>query len=305
MRIPAGVGVLITLLVLAGCVSSGGGKSSVTVDDLPTIPPRPAWSEAAEQKAEEIARELEGLADHPWAGKYDAGVSLSAHWTLLVAPKSGFVFSQRSCSGMDAQNWGRVTESDGRLHLLGDDSIAESNKLNLPTELILVPWGERVYAIPERQMPAFCSWVNAGLEPRTKENGDALLREGGLKKPATGKPTLPARYLPWLLDAPIVTRVINVGDVSTRETPSTCTNRDTAVRIDAGTKDGAFEGMILYPVDPPGEGPVRASHVYTTSYAIVLVAEESESLAMIREECVSTPPPAVGWKLSTAPAPKN
>lgn len=71
----------------------------------------------ARYRRERILEEIEALPESSWAGTYSFGDGLCVNASLVIAPKSGFVFEWVGCLGCYDRNWGDVVEQDDALHL--------------------------------------------------------------------------------------------------------------------------------------------------------------------------------------------
>ena len=100
------------------------------------------------------------------------------------------------------------------------------------TEFTRVAWGDRLYLIPNDEAQAFCNAVNLGTEPRGDENGRFFLRDGDWEKKPIGSPAVPKSWERYLLKQPIRGQVVEALPGS-------------RARINLGSRDGVFEGMML------------------------------------------------------------
>jgi hypothetical protein len=78
-------------------------------------------SQNAEQAAKSlritIQDEIAALGNHEWAGEYYEGDGLGVNVSLILAPKSGYVFEWHGCLGLYDRNYGAVTLKDRRIRL--------------------------------------------------------------------------------------------------------------------------------------------------------------------------------------------
>lgn len=154
------------LLVSATCSTTQCSPSSPSVSDAggkAFEDRRSAEAEAAaEARRAEIRTELATLGPHAWAGEYYAGDGLGVNISLTLAPRSGFVFEWHGCLGLYDRNYGAVTSQDRRLSLSFSFENERKGFAGLSPELIVVPWGSRVYLVPADDVidpPGLVKWV--------------------------------------------------------------------------------------------------------------------------------------------------
>jgi hypothetical protein len=147
----------------------------------------------ADLRSSIIREELATLQDHPWAGEYrQFGTAVNLH--LLVAPRSGFVYTWHGCLGMYDLNYGPASPTkDGAVALYCEFKNNEWGARGLPDRLYPVQWGERRYLLADDEIAEFRECVRLGYESRTPQrfSGRFLLRVGDEAKPAEGEPKLP------------------------------------------------------------------------------------------------------------------
>jgi hypothetical protein len=243
----------------------------------------------ANSKRQAILAEIKRLGDHEWAGEYYAGDGLGVNTSVVIAPKSGYVFEWHGCLGLYDRNYGAVVWTNGRIRLSFTFENQRKAFQGIAPELIPVSWGSRRYLIPADDLVGFCNNVNEGREPRNGSHGLYLLRRGDENKRVTGLPQVPEEYRQYLLAKPIEGTIIAVGPYTTRPSVVDWKFKDTPVTIDAGRKRGLRVGMELVVTEPPDTvESVRITNVEETrSEAVMIQAGEEE------------PGPKVGWRLST------
>jgi len=243
----------------------------------------------AKNKRNEILAEIKKLETHEWAGEYYAGDGLGVNTSIVIAPKSGYVFEWHGCSGLYDRNYGAVAWTNGRIHLSFTLKNEREGFQGIAPELIPIAWGKRHYLIPADDIPGFCNNINEGREPRKGSHGFYLLRVGDEKKTVTGFPKVPEEYRDYLLAKPVEATIIAVGAYATRPSVVDWKFKDTPVTLDAGTRRGLRIGMELVVTQPLG----------TVESVKIIKVEESRSEAVMIQAGEEEPGPKVGWRLST------
>lgn len=243
----------------------------------------PEAEAVAKTRLAKINAEAAKLKDHPWAGHYFMGDGLGLNIDLTLAPDSGFVYEWRGCLGLYDRNWGKVTRTDKGLELAFELPNAKSG-IRLPSTLVPVRWGKRVYLVSADDIVDFCNEVNAGDEPRAEPHGSVLLRVEKELPPAEGRPEVPAEFRPWLLDRPI-----RAALAAPQEWKDEGKGRwGLRVTLGAGTADGVRKGMAFH----------WSYHVAR----VTTVAEKScEAELSTYSESERPQAPAAGTEFSTRP----
>ena len=246
-------------------------------------------------KRGDIRRELETLTDHPWAGFYSKGLFLGAQWELSIAPESGFAYTCHStdnfvngCNLID-HNYGSVTWENGILKL---SPVLENNKEehnHLPTEFVLIRWGDQLCLVPADGIIDFCNGVNSGLGIYFVHNGRM-----GMPRPA-GKPEVPDEYKPYLLEKPIEGKLIAVGETHEMRKRSTIVY-ETVVTINKGKQDGVLPGMGFFVTD--SFLPIKLTEVMETESEGIMEQGQHRSMTT-GERSISGGKPQIGWSVST------
>lgn len=226
-----------------------------------------------------ILDEIKSLKDHPWAGEYYCGDGLGVNISVVVAPKSGYLYEWHGCGGLYDRNYGPVACINGRLQLTFRLPKRESSS-GIADELIPVRWGPRRYLIAAEDMVRFCNAVNGGTEPRGWLYGLHLLRNGDEEKTITGFPVVPDEFKDYLLARAIEAEIIDVGER---------TDDKTIVVLNRGKQHGLLPGMELHLFDPDAE----------IDSATLTKVENGRSEAIMAHPLGDEPAPRVGWKLST------
>ncbi len=275
------MGTLVAFLLVYGSVALADKRDDAKYTD--------AAEKTAMQLQDHIQTAAKTLTNHPWAGEYYCGDGLGVNVSLLLAPGAGYVFEWHGCLGLYDRNYGKVTETNGRIRLSFTFKNERKGFQGIAEEFIPVPWGERHYLIPADDIVGFCNKVNEGTEPRDAGHGFYLLREGDEKHVASGFPMVPEEYRPYLLAAPIAAEIVNVNSVTTR--PSVCEWRfkETTVTLDAGKDKGLRKGMKLHVVKPAN----------LVESVLVTTVADSTSEAVMTQVGEKEPGPKKGWQLST------
>jgi hypothetical protein len=245
-----------------------------------------AYSKNAEKTAatlrEKIKAELKTLGSHEWAGEYAQNGAFE-YASLILAPKSGYVFEWHFDVGLYDRNYGAVLWDEGTLHLSFTFPNIRKAHRGINPEFIPVAWGERLYLVPSDDIVGFCNGVNADGHP------SYLLRVGDEEKEVKGFPAVPQEFKSYLLAHPIGAEIIGVESYTTR--PSICDwkLKDTSVVVNRGKKHGLLKGMELHVVKPEHSGE---------SVRIINVDDERAEgvMTQIGEEAAG---PQIGWTLST------
>lgn len=137
-----------------------------------------------------------------------------------------------------------LLDSEERKEMFRD---ANSGEVEKEVKYLPIEWSERIYLIPESDLKNFVNAINLGIEPRasliSRDDsspwyGSFYLRSGDEMKKVTGKPSLPEKWLPFLLIKPLTATVTSIQVVEKREFSTTFT-----VTINKGSKDGLKVGM--------------------------------------------------------------
>jgi hypothetical protein len=247
-------------------------------------------SEQAQKKAEtlrlQIREEIKSLGNHAWAGDYYWGDGLGANVSLMLAPKSGYVFEWHGCVGVYDRNYGAVTWTKDRIRLSFTFPNERKGFQGIAEEFIPIAWGDRKYLIPADDIVGFCNKVNAGDEPRKDMHGRYLLRDGDEKKDVKGFPSVPEEFKPHLLANPIEADIVGVGKATLR---SGSEFKETPVTLNSGKKQGLLVGMALEVIMPDN----------LVESVTVTKVEDERSEALMTQFGEKDAGPQIGWRLST------
>jgi len=199
-------------------------------------------------RQQQIEAELAELGDdHPWAGRYTYGDGLGVNQSLLIAPKGGFVVTWHGCLGLYGTNEGQVSETaDGHLllHFLWANRPGGSG--GFPGELVLVPWGERMFLIPPAELIQFVSTVHQlGLRAA---NGLYFKRRKPEGK-VSGRPQLPDSVASQLRAEALALTVSAVGPVTTRQLDWGACLLQRELWFDSAQAASLADGLELRPED--------------------------------------------------------
>src|SRR6266404_365566 len=110
--------IAIALLHVIGVICCIGILGRLRIADAETQlldPQSPEAAKAMHLRKLEIAKELETLSDHDWAGKYSSGDGLATNLGLTLTPKAGATYHYSGCFGLRGQNHGKVVEEQDRI----------------------------------------------------------------------------------------------------------------------------------------------------------------------------------------------
>lgn len=202
-----------------------------------------AFEHAVEAQRAAIAKENAATPKVAWAGDYYFGDGLGQNVSLSLAPVSGVAATWQGCLGTYATNKGRVLpQADGSL-LLEYEQPNDQSMFGFADHLVPVAWGERMYMIPEKELPAFASAVNLGDEPRNDAHGSFLMRTGDEQRKVDGVPELPPALQSLIRDVPLEVGVVSVSRLRDKDADQfECRYR---LELDRGANDGLVAGMKL------------------------------------------------------------
>ena len=169
-----------------------------------------------------VAAEIDSPGPHPWVGIYehrlDSIPELGPLVRLELSPRGSYVLERRvGCFLTPVITDGVVIADDGRIRLqprlpaepqfptVGHDPDP------LAGGLLTLALGGRRYLIPASQVTNFCNAVNSGYG-LSMGGGLFLLREGE-ESPEAPREELPLEVSRCLLEKPLRTRIVSVGDV--------------------------------------------------------------------------------------------
>lgn len=204
---------------------------------------REAFKQGVEAQRAAIAKENSTTPGTPWAGEYYSGDGTGENVSLSLAPRSGVAATWEGCLGTYAANKGRVMpQADGSL-LLNYEQPNDPEGIGFADHVVPVAWGERMYMVSEKELPAFASAVNSGDEPRKSAQGSFLMRRGDEQRKAYGLPVMPAPQRSLIRDAPLEVGVISASRLRNKHADDfVCRYR---LKLDHGANDGLAAGMQL------------------------------------------------------------
>jgi hypothetical protein len=209
-----------------------------------------------------------------WAGDYYSGDGLGANISLSLAPRSGVAATWQGCLGTYWANKGQVLpQADGSL-LLKYEQPNDEQGIGFADHLVPVPWGDRMYMISEKELPAFASAVNFGDEPRNDAHGMFLMRQGDESRKVNGVPMLPVAQRSLIREVPLEVGVVSAKRLHDgRVDEYGCRYR---LELDHGADDGLAVGTKLHTVGGSGDGRVTLEQVTPTRAvgAMTLFGEE-------------------------------
>lgn len=223
--------------------TSFGYAGSPRAEDSQGIAAQRAFKQAIDAQRAAIAEENSMAAKVVWAGDYYFGDGLGENVSLSLAPRSGVTATWQGCLGTYAANKGSVIpQADGSL-LFQFEQPNDQRGFGFADHVVPVAWGERVYLIPEKELPAFASAVNLGDEPREDTPGLFLMRMGDEHRKVHGKPALPPAQQSLIREVPLEVGVVSANRLHDNHADQfECRYR---LELDHGANDGLAAGMNL------------------------------------------------------------
>jgi hypothetical protein len=206
-------------------------------------PTEAAFEHAVDAQRAAIAKENSATPGTPWAGDYYSGDGLGANVSVSLAPRSGVAATWQGCLGTYAANKGRVVpQADGSL-LLKYEQPNDPSAIGFADHVMPVVWGERMYMVSEKELPAFASAINLGDEPREGAYGSFLMRDGDEHRKVYGLPALPSAQRSLIREAPLDVGVVSASRLhDNRADQFECRYR---LVLDHGANDRLAVGMDL------------------------------------------------------------
>ena len=128
--------------------------------------------------------------------------------------------------------------------------------------LKIVRWGGRQYLLHPHAIVDFCNDVNAGAEPRSRIIGTEFLRGDDWNIEVRGYPSLPSKYMDYILKKPIVGKILRLKSVGFGE------NLKARAVLNVGKINGLKKGMQLYDVSGNRAGTLEVTKVLD-EYSVV------------------------------------
>lgn len=234
-------------LALLGGASLGyafpSPPASLQAESSQDIATQRAFQHAVDAQRDAIAKENSTTPRVAWAGDYYFGDGLGQNVSLSLAPLSGVTATWQGCLGTYSANKGRVVpQADGSL-LLEYEQPNDQRGLGFADHVVPVAWGDRMYMISEKELPAFASAVNLGDEPRKGAYGSFLMREGDERRKAYGMPVLPPAQQSLIREVPLEVGVVSANRLHDNHADEfECRYR---LELDHGANDGLVAGMKL------------------------------------------------------------
>lgn len=250
-----------------------------------------AAEKAAEAKSAQVRAENQTLNGHDWSGEYYAGDGMGVNQSLILSPKTGYVFEWHGCLGLYDRNLGAIEEKDGLIRLTFTYENSRKGFQGVAPEMRVVRWGERRYLVPTDGIIDFCNDINAGREARLSARGSHLIRRGDEERDVTGYPDVPDQLRDYLLKVPINAKLVAIGKPTTR--PSIIIEShfiDTPVTLDVGRVEGVRLGMELY-----------FMHQDLVQSVTVTDVEEHQSTALMTSMTDHVDVVKIGYALCTRP----
>lgn len=236
-------------------------RASPQAGDAYDVATREAFQDAVDAQRVAITEENAKTAPRmAWAGDYYGGDGLGENVSMSLAPHAGVAATWKGCLGTYAANKGSVLpQADGSLRLKYEESN-DPKGIGFADHVVPVPWGERMYLIPEEELSAFASAVNLGDEPRKDAQGMFLMRQGDEKRKVGGMPLLPLAQRSLIRRVPLEVGV-DAAKLVRDDHADRCHYR---LELDHGANDGLATGMKLRPIGAPAYGRVTLEQVTPT-----------------------------------------
>lgn len=201
-----------------------------------------ANAEAGQRTAEERAHDPYFLGEHGSITLYGSNMGLAGE-SLLLASDGTYRRSYWTDGGGGDVKEGRFQRRDNLVIIEPVHSDGPDYSL-LSNQLLEVHWGARSYLVGDTPsaLESFCSAVNVGSEPRSKDNGAFLLRDSDETIAVTGLPSLPEPWSTYLLRSPLQGHTLEIAP-------------DGTAWVDLGARQGVRKPLQLFLVDAP---PVRS-----------------------------------------------
>jgi hypothetical protein len=133
---------------------------------------------------------------------YYCGDGLGFKFSLVVKTEGRFTFISRGCVGVHSLNKGDAKIVNDHIILIPELPNEPERFGSLPTDIIPVQWGDRLYLVSKDDGKDFCQAVNQGQEPRSSPPGKFYLRRGDWSKKVAGLPSVPTLWQSWLQKKP-------------------------------------------------------------------------------------------------------
>jgi hypothetical protein len=208
------------------------------------------------------------------AGDYYYGDGLGINCSLSIKPDGHFAFRWTGCLGVYDQNTGGATVVARHLILTPDRPNVREGFRGTATDFHVVPWGDRLYLVPEKDRQAFCNAINQGREPRFNLHGRFHVRRGDWEKKVAGLPDVPESWRPLLLSGSLRGKIVEVLS-------------NGQARVDIGAKRGVWKGMELW-VETGGFGLVEVVEVGEETCIIAAKYRDMDRIDLHKGQKAST-----------------
>ncbi len=151
---------------------------------------------------EQLKKELAHGEHQPWEGEFLRG---AYEVEFLHLSNGRYTRDGHRYAG----DMGAYTVKDSVIALR---SLSPSEGRELDTDLVVVPWGKRIYLVESHWMIHFCNQVNSGDEPRNGYRGLSFLKEGGWDLEVDGQPSIPLEFQGYLLTSPVTASIRSFGE---------------------------------------------------------------------------------------------
>lgn len=213
------------------------------------------------------------------AGEFGFGNGFDINCNLEIYADGRFSYSRWNCDKKMEHTTGVVTLEHNRFVLHSERFAVGPHFPGTGNTLIPVPWGQRLYLIPDNDLLGFCNQINRGIEPITHgTKGSYFLREGDWDRDVAGKPELPEEWKQYVLDV---------------VPPGTIIGKDPSGRwiINLGVSHKMFLGLEMTAFSPDGRKflPIQITEVGQDSCAVQVIPQLSKKQSEIQNWTVRNP----------------
>lgn len=239
------------------------------------------------KKRKELIEQEVASGKNEWSGTYSLG---DHHPTIFMwSAGQGFLtWGSHHTFFPSRINFGKTELLNNRLFIKPEINKEHLNFQQVPTELVLVRWGEQHFLIGADELTDFAYAVHSGAETQIV---DYFAKSEDYEKPRKGLPDLPLEYRKIMIMRaikPVVTAFkVGGGD----------TIYDDEITLSRGSADKVVKGMVFYHVNSTGSLTIMVTDLQEKSSKAKIIGVSSSSDK-------GAPEPKVGLKF-TSRAPKG